>query len=263
MGLAMRTPQAERRAMAEETTLDGFLEGRLMLHQPRRGYRAGMDAMVLAAAVAGLGFEAAAELGCGVGAALLSAAVRHPAGTLTGIEKDGAAAALAACNIAANGLAGRVNLVEGDGLPANPALDGRFDLVFSNPPFFDDGRTTRAPAPERAAAWVAGVPLEQWLKAMLRLAAPRNGRIVLIHRADRLGDILRLLPGRAGDVAVYPLRPRADAPALRVLVTAQRGSRAPLRLLRGLDLHPPDRTDSSYTPESQAALDGGPLPGWT
>jgi tRNA1(Val) A37 N6-methylase TrmN6 len=247
--------------MTDDTTLDGFFDGRLMLHQPRRGYRAGMDAMVLAAAVAGLGFNEAAEMGCGVGAVLLSAAVRQAQGMLTGIEKDAAAARLCARNIAANALADRVTLVEADGLASAAHLDGRFDLVFSNPPFFDDGRATRAPAPERAAAWIAGVPLELWLKAMLRLAAPK-GRILLIHRADRLGDILQLLRGRAGDVAVYPLRPRAGAPALRVLVTARRGSRAPLRLLRGLDLHPDDPAGSRYAPDAQAVMDGGPLPGW-
>ncbi len=246
---------------APATTHDLFLDGRLAIHQPAEGYRAGMDALVLGAAVAGLEAAKAADVGCGVGTAMLAAATLAPATCFTGIEREPGAAALARRNVGANALEGRVRVIEADALLPAPELAGSFDLVFSNPPFFDDLRAIRPPAQARMAAWVAGVPLEDWLKAMFKLAAPK-GRVLVLHRADRLGEILAWLPGRAGDVRVYPLRPAADQPAKRVLVLARKGSRAPLSLLKGLDLHPSEAGAGRFTPEAEAVFAGGRLPGW-
>lgn len=250
------------------TKSDRFLDGRLVLRQPVRGYRAGMDALVLAAATAALGVRTVADLGCGVGAVMLAAACLQSGARFTGIERDPVAAGLCAANVTANGLDGRAGVVLADGLALSAAQDRdlreRFDLVVSNPPFFDDARALRLPAPERRGAWIAGVPLAEWIGAMLRLAAPK-GRVLLLHRADRLGDILAALGSRAGQITIYPLRPRAGEPAGRVLVCARRGSRAPLRLLGGLDLHPdaggPDGGER-FTAEAAAVLAGAAPPGW-
>lgn len=218
-------------------TRDAFLAGRLLLDQPRRGYRAGMDAVLLAAAAAGFEPQTALEAGCGPGAALLSLALRAPGALVSGLERDPAAAALARANAARNGLEGRVTILDADVLAPPPGSCALTDLVFSNPPFFDDASAIRVPAPQRRAAYVIGAPLEAWVRAMGRLCAPK-GRLLLIHRADRLGDLLAALDGLAGDVAVYPVRPRAGEPAKRVIVAARKGSRAPIRLLKGLDMHP-------------------------
>lgn len=243
------------------TTTDLFLDGRLTIHQPAEGYRAGMDALVLGAAVAGLQAGTVADVGCGVGTAMLVAASLSPDIRLTGLERDAAAAALARRNVEANTLGARAKVIEADVLALPNELHGQFDLVFSNPPFFDDLSSIRPPGAARMDAWVAGAPLADWLKAMLKLAAPK-GQLLVLHRAERLGEILAWLPGRAGDVRVYPLRPTADQPAKRVLVVARKGSRAPLRLLMGLDLHPVNAGDGRFTPEAEAVFAGGQLPGW-
>jgi tRNA1Val (adenine37-N6)-methyltransferase len=243
-------------------TDDHFLAGRLVLRQFATGYRAGMDAMLLGAAAAALPFDRALDVGCGTGAALLAAALRSgPSGRLTGLEKDEAAAGLARHNATANGLAASVGIVHGDVLAPPAELLGQCDLVFSNPPFFDDESAIRPPSAERAAAWVSGVPLEQWVKAMAKLAAP-NGRLLVLHRADRLGDLLAAFAGRAGEATVYPVRPRPSDPAKRMIVAARLGSKAPLRLLKGLDLHPDDPAQGRFTPEAAAVFERAPLPGF-
>src|SRR5437868_13035431 len=97
-----------------DTTEDRVLDGRVRLRQPARGYRAGLDAALLAAACdAGAGARVV-EAGCGAGAALLAAAVRRPGARLLGIEREPQAARLARENAALNGLEGRVEIVEGD-----------------------------------------------------------------------------------------------------------------------------------------------------
>ena len=236
--------------VVESTVLDG----RVRLLQPARGYRAGMDAALLAAAVASDDGRRLFEAGCGAGAAMLQVAARRPDVSMVGLERDPAAAALARANVEANGAADRVEVIEGDVAAGFAALDqALFDHAFSNPPFFDDESSLRGPAPARRGAWIADDGLSAWI-ALLTLSVRSRGRITLIHRADRLGDILGLLAPRAGSVAIRPIQPHADQPSKRVLVRAVRDGRAPLRLLPPLVLH--DRSGAKHTPEAEAILRG-------
>ncbi len=232
---------------------DRFLDGRLVLRQPATGYRAGADAILLAAAVSD--GERLMEAGCGVGAALLATALRFPAAQLTGIEREPAMAALARENAAANGLGDRVTIVEGDALRGQT---GGYDSVFCNPPFAEEGEGS-APHPGRHHAHVTDATLDVWIAALSNTLTG-GGRLTLIHRADKLTDILAALDGRLGAVTVFPIRPRAEAAAKRVLVRAQKGSRAPLVLLRGLDLH--DDSGAKFTPEAEAIFRGEAAIGW-
>lgn len=235
-------------------TEDRFLGGRLVLRQPARGYRAGHDALLLAAACDAKPGERVLEAGCGVGAALLAAAVRRPDLSLTGVERDPEALALAQANIARNGLGERVSVAPGDvarpfarlGLPP-------FDLAMSNPPYFDNPGAIRGPQPEKAGAWIAEGGLAEWA-AFLTKAVREGGAIVLIHRADRLADILGLLAAKCGSFQVRPVQPFADAPAKRVLVRAVKTGKAPLQLLPPLVLH--DREGGGHRPEVEAILRG-------
>src|SRR5687767_9499901 len=94
-----------------DTTEDAFLAGRLHLRQPRKGHRAGHDAMLLAAATSARAGERVADLGAGVGAAGLALAVRVGGLDLVLVEIDPALAALAQDNAQRNNLeAGAVAL---------------------------------------------------------------------------------------------------------------------------------------------------------
>lgn len=238
----------------DEITEDRVLDGRVALRQPARGYRAGLDAALLAAACDAKPGERVIEAGCGAGGALLAAAMRRPGAHFTGIERDPAAAALARENAALNGLADRVEVIEGDvavrfsslGLP-------HFDAGMANPPFFDDAGALRGPAEERRAAWMADDGLGAWI-GFLSKAVREGGTVTLIHRADRLSDILRLLAPKIGSAQVKPIHPFADEPAKRVLVRAVKTGKAPMKMLPPLILHA--RDGSKHTPEAEAILRG-------
>jgi tRNA1(Val) A37 N6-methylase TrmN6 len=194
------------------------------------------------------------EAGCGPGGALLAAAARRPGARFTGVERDPAALALARENIALNGLGERVEVVAGDvalrfsGLGLEP-----FDAAMANPPFFDDPDSLRGPAPERRAAWMADDGLEAWI-GFLSKAVREDGTITVIHRADRLADLLALLGPKAGSFQVRPVHPFADEPAKRVLVRAVKTGKAPLKLLPPLVLH--DRGGAKHRAEVEAILRG-------
>ena len=258
----MQPDSAENGSHTRESRMMG---GRARLIQPVRGYRAGMDAALLAAAVVVKPGQSALELGCGAGAALVQAALRNPGARLTGIERDPAALALANDNLALNDLAALVDVRGGDVAHGFRALGlDRLDAAFANPPFFDNPPELRGPAPERAGAWLADDGLAAWLDFLID-AVKDGGQIVLVHRADRLGDILSgLAPKtgpRAGSVRIRPIQPYADQPAKRVLVRAIRGGRAPLVLLPALVLH--DRSGAKHTPEADAILRGDAALGWS
>jgi tRNA1Val (adenine37-N6)-methyltransferase len=241
------------------TTQDIFLKGRLTIEQPKAGFRSGSDAVLLAAAAAGFSFKNAIEAGCGAGAALLSLQALCAArpGRLAGLEKDDAMASLAKANVQANGFIANIDIFMGDILAPPRSLVAKFDLVFSNPPFFDDTGAIRSPSPDRQASYILGAPLQDWVGGMLTLCAPK-GRILLIHRADRLPDILDAFKGKAGDIGVCPVRPRPGENAKRVIVSAQKGSRAPLRLLAGIDMHP-GIGEGRFSPAYEAICEGGVL----
>jgi tRNA1(Val) A37 N6-methylase TrmN6 len=247
-----------------------LLDGRVRLLQPRHGYRAGMDAALLAAAVAARPAQRILEAGCGVGAVLMQVASRRPEVELTGIERDEAAAGIARQNAALNGVADCTTIITGDvsqafggsvtsagsppPSPLTPELRNQtFDWAISNPPYFDDPGELRLPSPEKRGAWLADDGLAAWCNFLTR-AVRDGGSIVMIHRADRLADLLSLLSAKSGSFVIRPVQPFSAAPAKRVIIKAIRGGRAPLRLLPPLVLH--DRSGSKHTPEAEAILRG-------
>ena len=240
---------------------DAFLGGALHLLQPRQGARSGTDAVMLAASVTHPTDKPARvlEAGCGVGAVALCLAHRLAGAHVTGVEIDPALCDLARQNAARNGLSERVEVIEGDVCGPFAALEASgvrregYDHVIANPPYLPE-RSARAPdRAKRRAHVMAPGGLEAWLRFLAACAAPR-GRLWMIHRADALSEVLAALAGRFGGARLFPLFPRDDAPASRVVISATKGSRAGPALLRGLVLH---NADGRYTPAAETVLRHG------
>ena len=245
--------------LARSVTDDAFLGGALSVLQPKGGYRAGLDAILLAASVP-QDAQTVLDVGAGVGVVGLAVAQRLPNTRVTMIERDAGLAALARANIARNALEQQASLIEADILrrpseaSAIATAAETFDHVLANPPYHLEGHGTAATDRAKAGSHaMAPGDLEGWVRFMARMARP-GGAATLIHRADALGDILGALAGRFGGVLVLPIHPREGEPASRVLVQARKGSRAPLQLRAGLVLH---NADHSFRPDVDAILRRG------
>ncbi|MBI1340021.1 methyltransferase [bacterium] len=237
-------------------TTDAFLAGRVQVIQPAKGFRAGMDSVMLAASLHAAEGEVLVEAGCGAGAALLCAAARLAHARLIGIEQDADLAGLAQEGIALNGFDGRVEVRTGDVADRGAVAENAADQAFANPPYFQPGATS-PPGEGKAAAYVAGVSLKSWVLFLLHAVKP-GGRVTLIHRAQALGDLLELLNPRTGEIEVLPIHPSPGAAAKRVLVRARKGLRkGALTLYTGLVLH--EAEGGPLTQRARAALEGGEL----
>ena len=250
--------RAERPARPQRLSEDKLLGGRIVLNQPSRGARAAIDPVLLAAAVPARTGDRVLEAGTGTGAAALCLARRVTGCRVVGIEKDERLAALAGGNAAANRLGRRVRLVPGDILtpPASLKL-GSYDHVMANPPHLRAERVRPSPVAGRREAYIEGpAGLAAWVRFGLAMAR-RGGCITMIHRADRLDEVLGCLSESTGGLVIFPLWPKQGQPAKRVIVQARKGIAAPLRLAPGLVLH---EADGGYTPRARAILwDGAAL----
>ena len=224
-----------------ELTEDAFLGGQLRLRQPKSGHRAGHDAMLLAAATPARSGDRVVDFGAGVGAAGLAVARRVAGIDLVLVEIDEVLAGLARGNAASNALAADVIVLDVTSGAAAFAAAGLspdgVDVVLMNPPFNDPARHRASPDKAREMAHLATAStLERWVHAARRILKS-GGVLSLIWRADGLAELLAALDRGFGSLAVLPVHGDAAKPAIRVLIRAIKGGKAPTLIYPALVLN--------------------------
>jgi len=260
----------------EELTTDAMFDGALELAQRRRGYRFGIDAVLLGGGLGSRPGRRVLDLGAGCGVVGLTVAHLSPATEVVAVEVQPALAALARRNASANRLEGRVRVIEADARDVarwrGTARSGAavadvpewldlvaegFETVLINPPFFGATHGLRSPDGERAAArhQLFG-ELTELLRAG-RLLANAAGTVRVIYPAERLVELLRctaeagLKPSR-----LRPIHSYADTPAELVVLDARAAGRQELQLAPPLVLYDAPNT---YTEVVRTLLRGAPI----
>jgi tRNA1(Val) A37 N6-methylase TrmN6 len=235
-----------------ETTDDRLLGGKVRLIQPAKGHRAGTDAVLLAAVAPVKPGDVVVDVGAATGAVGLMAAARVPEARFMFVERDPELAELCRINCVHNRISGQVltvDILDQVSRLAAGLLPESADVVLTNPPFLEEGQARISPDTRRAAAHALPAGgLEAWLRAGAGLLKPK-GQLVLIHRADRVAECLNLLGGGMGEVRLRFVHPTADQPAIRFLLSARKGSRAPLSILPPIILNGPD---GRFTSQAEA-----------
>lgn len=241
--------------MQENFSEDSLLNGRVLIRQPIEGYRVAIDPVLLAASLEVSPGDRILDVGAGVGAASLCLGVRQPECKITGLEVQKTYFRLAIDNIALNNCRDCVEMVYGDLSSPPPRLAaGTFSHVMANPPYLDGAQSRQQLHPEKALATIEGnTSLLQWARFCLLMVKPK-GTITVIHRAERLSDLLSYFSGKMGDIIVFPLWPSLGKPAKRIIIRGRKNTQGPLRIAPGLVLH---NSNGQFTPEADAILRGG------
>jgi len=230
-------------------TSDTLLGGRVQLYQPGEGFRVAIDPVFLAAAVRARPKGRILDVGCGSGAALFCALAREEETSGIGLDIQACMVSLAVKGIKENKLEQRAKVLEGDVALWSKKNEELFDVVLTNPPYFAIGSVP--PSPHRNHSHTESeVNLADWIIACLECLRLK-GQFVIIHRAERVSDIIAALHRRAGAINIYPLWPKKGQPAKRVVITALKGRRSPTVVHPGLVLH---KENGDYTEAANAIL---------
>lgn len=239
-----------------DTRRDAYLGGKVHITQPATGYRAGIDPVILAAACPARPGHHVLDLGCGVGTAGLCLQARVPGVQLWGLERQPSIAALARENACGTSM----QIIEGD-LSAMPeALRAlSFDHVIANPPYFLRSRGAQGPDAAREHAMGEDTPLNDWVSAARKRLRPK-GWLTMIHRAERLQDLMVALQDGFGSLQILPLLPRDGRKARLMVVQARKGGQGDLQLLAPEILHSGTqhlRDEDDYSPLFSSILRDG------
>ena len=246
-----------------QVTVDGFLGGRLRLAQPKTGYRAGIDPVLLAAACPAQSGQEVLELGCGVGVASLCLGRRVLGLGLNGVEILGEYAQIARENSVRNSI--QFDVRQGDvSARPTPFFDRSFHHVIMNPPYFSADASSISPETGRASGRSEQVALSHWVDMAAKRLRPK-GYLTVIQRVERLADLLVALEGCLGSIVVQPLASRAGRPAHLILLRARKSGRAAFQLLSAQNLHSGVehvQGQPDYAPEVSAILREGASFSW-
>jgi SAM-dependent methyltransferase len=223
-----------------------FLGEKLKVTQPKIGYRAGSDAVFLASFI-GKNPKKVLDVGSGVGVASLCLMSRLSNVHVMGIDCQEHLIHLAHQNAQENGFSDRANFLVED-LHKSSLTPHHFDHVMTNPPYFD----VSSPSPDDTRALArcqTDIGLEAWIKFCIRMAKPR-GYVSLICPASLLPKALHFMHP-LGEILIFPLWPREDEPANRILIRGRKDIKSPAKLLPGLVLHKPQ---GEYTEDAHRIL---------
>jgi len=250
-------------AASETITKDDFLGGKVKVLQPKNGYRAGVDAVLLAASVQASAGQNILELGLGVGTASLCLNARVSGLSLTGVELQNSYAELARENAVAND--SDLTVIQAD-LRVLPVelRQIQFEHVIMNPPYFDRAAGASSDDPGRDIAMGGATDLAEWISVGAKRLLPK-GYLTLIQRIERLPEVLGAAYGKLGSIVVRPIAPRMGRSPNLFLMQARHSGRAPFRLLSPLVMHKGGVHEGdfeNYRSEVKAILRDGAHLGW-
>ncbi|PHR59105.1 MAG: methyltransferase [Robiginitomaculum sp.] len=228
-----------------------YLDGKICAFQPKNGYRAGTDSLLLAQSLNLKSGAKVLELGTGSALAMLIANHNCPNCHFTGLDNSADMLALARKNTHDFE---NISIESGNVGAIPKAWHLQFDHVFANPPYFDTAKSVRMSDAKAPSFVTDDAKLADWIAAMLITLKPR-GTATLIYRADGLEHILSALVNKAGRIRILPIHSFADAPAKRVIVQFRKGVKSESALLPALILHERGAT-AKFTAKTQEILAG-------
>ena len=230
---------------------DYLLDKKVKMYQKEDGYKTSSDAVLIASLVDNLSDEAKIlDVGSGCGGISLCLAYRFPKAKIYGFELQAELVELSNLNAKENRFSNLQYICHNIKDKKTPLPANSFEHVITNPPYEKNG--TKSPNESKALAHNQEFSLEKWLNFCLKMLKP-YGFLYLIHRAQALDEILNILQKKAGNICIVPIYSRAGQAAKRVMIMAQKTSKAPLKILPPLVVH----TQNGHTKAAEQILRDG------
>ena len=224
--------------------------------QKTQGFRFSIDAVLLAHFITPNPDkpQRLLDLGTGSGVMPLLLAARYDKLQIDGIELQAEIADMAKRSVSYNGMEDHIRIHQQDITQLPKSFEQQYDFVISNPPFFQVGTGKQNPNPQIALArHELACTLEQLIQCAFRTLKDR-GHFALIHRAERLTEILALCQKHR--LAPYRLRmihPTLDQPANLILMEAIKDGRNGITIMPPLAIYETTASitsdKSTYSPE--------------
>lgn len=230
---------------------DYLLDKKVKMYQKEDGYKTSSDAVLIASLIDNLSDDAKIlDVGSGCGGISLCLAYRFPKAKIYGFELQADLVELSNLSAKENRFSNLEYICHNITAKKTPLTANSFEHVITNPPYEKNG--TKSPNKSKALAHNQELLLEEWLKFCLKMLKP-YGFLYLIHRAEALEEILSILQGKVGNICVVPVYSREGQNAKRVMIMAQKTSKAPLKILPPLVVH----TQNGHTKAAEQILRDG------
>ena len=224
---------------SKNITIDKILRGKISIIQLKKGFRFGFEAVFLAAFVNGYlkKFKkkkiSLADVGSGVGTISLIIAHQNNEINITAIENNDSYSEIANENIVINNFQKKINVIKGDVFNLNSYLINSFDIVVTNPPFYDQKQKKSENELDNYAKRI--IDYESWVENSLKLLKDK-GIIFIIIPTGLIEKSLKILNKKTGSVKIFPIWPNHKKSSKRLILFAKKGGASPTELMSGIRL---------------------------
>ena len=225
--------------LSNNVTVDKILRGKISIIQLKKGFRYGFDAVFLAAFVNGYLKKlkkkkiSLADVGSGVGTISLIIAYQNDKINITAIENNDTYLEIANENILRNNFQKKINLMKEDIFNIDNDLINRFDIVVTNPPFYDQQQKKSENELDNYAKRI--INYESWIENSVKLLKDK-GIIFLIIPTGLLEKSLKFLSTKTGSFKIFPIWPNQKKSSKRLILLAKKGGASPTELMSGMRL---------------------------
>jgi len=243
-----------------QVKLDLFLDGNVKVYQPAKGYRSGVDAILLASIVNVDSYNPnknirVLDMGCGVGVASFALGFRLNNLDILGVDNNPILYEISQENKKLNNFSSKVdtkllNIVD------NKDFQNNFDVVISNPPYFKNSQNKNVA--EFSSKDLGNMESVGNLADFIQMAftsLKNGGDFYLIFNSLRMQECLGLLSTKHwGGLELYPIYSYVNQKATRFIIKVKKLSKSASILNHGITMHNPD---GSYTTRANNILKNG------